>query len=127
MLKRQPRAGAVFSVVHGTEALAGARHQVLVALPFVQQHSEAEPAFLVLRDSPEARGCAVVAPLQQRASDAGDAVDLHAATSSRDGVRERVGKAAQRRVGMPTIEREIAEAMQRACQLLVEAELSCTR
>ena len=47
-------------MVCGTEALTGIGHQVLVALPFGEAHPEAEPAFLVFRDSPKARRRAVV-------------------------------------------------------------------
>src|SRR4029453_6776844 len=127
LLERQPRTGSAFGLIRRTEALAGARDQLLVSLPFVQEHPEAEPAFLVLRDSPKTRGGAVVALLEQRTRDAGDAVDLHAPASSCDGVIERFGKALQRRVGIPTIEREVSEAVQRARQLLLEAAFSRAR
>src|SRR5206468_8565870 len=49
-----------------------------------------------------------------------------APTPGRDGVCERFRKAGQRRLGIPTIEREVSETVQRARQLLVETELSCT-
>src|SRR5262245_16904988 len=117
----------MLGLVRRAEALAGARHQTLVAPPFVQEHAEAEPAFLVLRDSPEARGRAVVALLQQRTPDAGDAVDLHAPASGRDGIVERFGKALQCRLWISTVERQVSEAVQRARQLLVEVERSRAR
>ena len=99
-LERPPCAGAVLDLVLPRKALAGPRHQALVALPFVQEHPEPEPAFLVLRDSPKAHGRSVVSLLQQRARDTGDAVDLHASTASRDGVLHRLGKVVQRRFGI---------------------------
>src|SRR4029453_16698652 len=127
LVERQPRTGEVLLLVGGTEALAGTRHQALVALPLGEEHPEAEPPLLVLRDSPEAGRRAVMTLLQQCAPDAGDAVDLHSPASGRDGVVERFGKAVQRLDGIPAIQREVPEAVQRACQLLVEAELSCAR
>src|SRR5262249_36977553 len=124
LLEREPRSGAVFGLVCRTEVFAGARHQALVALPFVPEHPEAEPAFLVFRDAPQARRCPVLAPLGQRTRDAGDAVDLSPPVSGRDAGLERVGEAFQRPVGIEAIEREVSEAVQRARQLLFEAELS---
>jgi hypothetical protein len=66
LLERQPCAGTVLDLVPSAEALASPGHPALVALPFVQEHPEPEPAFLVLRDSPQARRGSVVAMLQQR-------------------------------------------------------------
>jgi hypothetical protein len=76
LLERHPRPRAALSLVRIAESLASGRHQALVALPFVEEHPEAKPMLLVLRNSPEAGGRALAPPLQQRTSDASDAVDL---------------------------------------------------
>jgi hypothetical protein len=43
----------VLGFVRRTEALTGHRHQALVALPFGEEHPEAELAFLILRSARE--------------------------------------------------------------------------
>jgi hypothetical protein len=46
---------------------------------------------------------------------------------SRNRVRERLSIAAERLVGVRLIKREVPKAVQRARELLVEAELACAR
>jgi hypothetical protein len=125
LLERQPGAGTLLGRVGVTEALARPRHQPFVAPPFVQEHPEAETAFLVLCNSPKACGRAFITALYKRAPNAGDAVDLHTPIPGRDGVVHRFGKALQRLVGIRAIEREVSHAVQRAGQLVVEPECSC--
>src|SRR5262245_18329009 len=126
LLKRQPHPRAALSVVCAAEALTGARDQLLIALPFGQKHPKAKPAFLVFGDSPKTGCCTLVATQVQRTRDAGEAIDLHAPVSCCNGVRERLAKAAQRCVGIRTVEREVSKAVQCTSQHLVEAELSST-
>src|SRR5262245_24578218 len=64
LVEREPRLSAMLHLVRGTEAVACPRHHPLVTLPFIQEHAEPESAFLILRDSPKARRCSVVALLQ---------------------------------------------------------------
>ena len=66
LLKRQSRPGAVLGLIQAAEALAGVRDQALIALPFVQEHPEAEPTFLVLL-IPQRRAAARASPRRRSA------------------------------------------------------------
>jgi hypothetical protein len=114
LLEREPNAVAVDEFVRIVQPFAGCHHQALVALPFGGKHSEAELAFLVLGDPPEACGRAVVSLLQPSARNAGDAIHLRAATTRLD--RNRVGskKTCLPQIVLPSVMLHLAKAPRRS-------------